>query len=274
MQITSTRIEDSGRLVGDIIQFGLTETSKTAFVIDNPTANVTTPAGTLVDPAPIVVVDPTGSVVSHDMYINLSEATAGLYTIGWLYNVGAQQVARLENIFVTWTVDTLRKMARLTNSSTLTQEDADTAMYQSAMVTPGISDLPADMIINSYSSLIPADRLKVDEALILLSAAWLNGFTKTEVPTGSLIASVRGTDETRWASSTRSQNPLSLEEIWAGRAYELLSLTSAYGAHYANSTTGSIELIQNRHKTIVRSNDMYNWDTIGSKPSWRRNPHL
>lgn len=247
MQITSTRIPDSGNLVDDEIQFGVTESSTTPFVITTPTSSVTTPAGTIVTPS---VTTDSASATSHDMFIDLDEATAGAYQVKWIYNVGSQRIVRFNNVFATWT-QIYDIVTDLVNSTTLTEQSVDNALFNVALTAPGISDLPQDAIIYSYPNLIPADQMIVDLALAHLVAAYINGFTETEIPTGSLIATVKGTDQTRWSSSMRSTNPMSIEEQWLSTADSLLANTVMYGLHYAKSTQSVIEPVLNRHKTIV-----------------------
>lgn len=245
MQITSTRIPDSGMLVGDEVQFGLTESSSTAFEILAPTSVVVMPDMGTVTPTPTV---DSSTSKSHDMFVDVTEATAGSYLVRMIYNVGAQRIVRTNQFFVTWT-PIYSLIADLMNSSTLTQQKVDNAIYQIALVTPGISDLPEDAILHSYASLTGMDQSTVDLALAHLAASYMNGFTLTEIPTGAIIASVKGTDETRWSAGTKTANSQSIEDQWIASALELLATTSLYGLNYAMKETSVISPVTNKFKT-------------------------
>lgn len=259
MQITSTRIPDSGMLVGDEVQFALTESSSSAFEILTPTSVVVMPDMGTVTPTPVV--DPTGSLKSHNIFVDVNEATAGSYLVKVMYNVGVQKIVRNNQFFVTWTA-VYSLIADLMNSSTLTQQKVDNALYQIALVTPGISDLPGDAIVYSYATLTGKDQSTVDLALAHLAAAYMNGFTLTEIPTGAIIASVKGTDETRWSSGTKTANPQSIEDQWIASAMELLASTTLYGPNYAMKETSVISPVTNAHVTTPDLRRM----TLGGSP--------
>ncbi len=173
-------------ITGDVQVVTRTETHAQAISATTQQLTVTVPNGSILSPAPVVTVSPTGSALAHTFIVSIAAAFTGVYRLSWHLAFSDGEVLDRNEVRVCTYTDIGGLVRRRLQESTASLMDVDLDPEVWAVIRTLQDRFTALQIAGGYNSLVGLDQERFDWAVGLVTALRLRPTRAKAIPVGEL----------------------------------------------------------------------------------------